>query len=77
MSDEVQRFIVWGDSILTEEQIAADYARWVLDLHKGNKTHAAKALGIDRRSLYRRLGYKYKSDEGRSGYAPSNRSRPE
>jgi transcriptional regulator with PAS, ATPase and Fis domain len=31
------------------------YVRKVLAMSNGNKTHAAKVLGIDRRSLYRRL----------------------
>ena len=31
------------------------YVRQVLDAVGGNKTHAARILGIDRRSLYRRL----------------------
>jgi two-component system response regulator HydG len=31
------------------------YVRQVLGAVNGNKTHAARILGIDRRSLYRRL----------------------
>ncbi|HTL38764.1 MAG TPA: helix-turn-helix domain-containing protein [Kofleriaceae bacterium] len=31
------------------------YVRQVLNAVGGNKTHAARILGIDRRSLYRRL----------------------
>jgi DNA-binding NtrC family response regulator len=31
------------------------YVRQVLASVRGNKTHAARILGIDRRSLYRRL----------------------
>ena len=31
------------------------YVRRVLDACGGNKTQAAKVLGMDRRSLYRRL----------------------
>ena len=38
--------------------------RQVLDAVGGNKTHAARILGIDRRSLYRRL------EEPRAGEAP-------
>jgi transcriptional regulator with PAS, ATPase and Fis domain len=39
----------------TLQEMERRYIRHVLKLYKGNKTHAAKALGIDRRSLYRRL----------------------
>src|SRR5262249_40982256 len=34
-------------------EMARDYARRVLDAHAGNKSAAARALGIDRRTLYR------------------------
>jgi two-component system response regulator HydG len=39
----------------TLEEMERRYVRYVLGLFHGNKTHAARALGIDRRSLYRRL----------------------
>jgi hypothetical protein len=35
------------------------YVRQVLEAVHGNKTHAARILGIDRRSLYRRLETPY------------------
>jgi DNA-binding NtrC family response regulator len=38
------------------------YVRQVLGRVGGNKTHAARILGIDRRSLYRRLEPTYRSD---------------
>jgi len=41
--------------MITLQEMERRYIRHVLKLYKGNKTHAAKALGIDRRSLYRRL----------------------
>lgn len=31
------------------------YVRAAVEAHHGNKSHAAKALGIDRRSVYRYL----------------------
>jgi DNA-binding NtrC family response regulator len=47
----------------TLEEVARAYAEAVLEFHGGNKTHAARALGIDRRSLYRRLS----GERGRHG----------
>ena len=41
--------------LLTLEQVERRYVREVLAATNGNKTHAARVLGIDRRSLYRRL----------------------
>jgi two-component system, NtrC family, response regulator AtoC len=41
--------------LLTLDQIERRYVRQVLAATSGNKTHAARVLGIDRRSLYRRL----------------------
>ncbi|HEX3867323.1 MAG TPA: sigma-54 dependent transcriptional regulator [Kofleriaceae bacterium] len=43
-----------GDLITLEEQ-ERRYVRNVLAAVNGNKTHAAKVLGIDRRSVYRRI----------------------
>ncbi|MEO6771887.1 MAG: sigma-54 dependent transcriptional regulator [Kofleriaceae bacterium] len=44
------------DELITIDEMTRRYVRKVLALVNGNKTHAAKVLGIDRRSLYRRLG---------------------
>ena len=41
--------------LLTLEEINQRYVRQVLAAVGGNKTRAAKILGIDRRSIYRRL----------------------
>ena len=41
--------------LMTLDEMARRYVRVVLDAVKHNKTHAARVLGIDRRSLYRRL----------------------
>jgi transcriptional regulator with PAS, ATPase and Fis domain len=43
------------DEMITLVELHRRYVRRVLAVVNGNKTHAAKLLGIDRRSLYRRL----------------------
>ncbi|HEX2691941.1 MAG TPA: sigma-54 dependent transcriptional regulator [Kofleriaceae bacterium] len=47
------------DAMITMEEMERRYVRQVLDTVGGNKTHAARILGIDRRSLYRRLETPY------------------
>jgi DNA-binding NtrC family response regulator len=42
-------------SLITLDEMERRYVRQVLESVRGNKTHAARVLGIDRRSLYRRL----------------------
>jgi two-component system response regulator HydG len=52
------RIILGGegpDELITLEEMERRYVRRVLDACGGNKTQAAKVLGVDRRSLYRRL----------------------
>nr|MBA3538174.1 hypothetical protein [Deltaproteobacteria bacterium] len=41
--------------LITLDEMERRYVRQVLAAVGGNKTHAARILGIDRRSLYRRL----------------------
>jgi two-component system, NtrC family, response regulator AtoC len=41
--------------LITIDEMTRRYVRHVLAATSGNKTHAARVLGIDRRSLYRRL----------------------
>ncbi len=43
------------DELLTLDALERRYIRQVLELTQNNKTDAARILGIDRRSLYRRL----------------------
>lgn len=47
------------DAMITMEEMERRYVRQVLASVGGNKTHAARILGIDRRSLYRRLESPY------------------
>jgi len=48
----------------TLESIEQAYIHWVLEKSGGNKTKAARVLGIDTSTLYRKLG-KYASDQDR------------
>jgi two-component system response regulator HydG len=50
--------------LITLHEMERRYVRQVLTAVGGNKTHAARILGIDRRSLYRRL------EEPRAGETP-------
>jgi two-component system response regulator HydG len=50
------------DELITLDEMERRYVRQVLAAVGGNKTHAARVLGIDRRSLYRRLEDKHKTD---------------
>ena len=42
--------------LMTIDELSQRYVRQVVSAVNGNKTQAARILGIDRRSLYRRLG---------------------
>jgi DNA-binding NtrC family response regulator len=46
------------DEMITLAEMELRYVRRVVAMFGGNKTRAARALGIDRRSLYRRIGRK-------------------
>ncbi|MCE9576172.1 MAG: sigma-54 dependent transcriptional regulator [Deltaproteobacteria bacterium] len=53
-----KRLVISGDDpsdLVTLAEMERRYVRQVLGACNGNKTHAARTLGIDRRSLYRRL----------------------
>ncbi len=55
---ERSRIVIEGDhpeELITLAELESRYVRRVLAACGGNKTHAARVLGIDRRSLYRRL----------------------
>jgi transcriptional regulator with PAS, ATPase and Fis domain len=49
---------------LTLADVGKSYARRVLERHRGNKAAAARALDIDRRTLYRMLGDVAAEDDG-------------
>jgi len=49
--------------LVTLKQVENNYIRHVLDVVGGDKTRAARILGIDRKTIYR----KFKDDEGTSG----------
>ncbi len=48
--------VVGGEELLTLEEIEARYIARVLASTKGNMSKAAKILGVDRKTLYRRRG---------------------
>jgi two-component system, NtrC family, response regulator HydG len=62
------------DAMITMEEMERRYVRQVLEAVHGNKTHAARILGIDRRSLYRRLETPYDASRAvpRPAEEPSN-----
>jgi DNA-binding NtrC family response regulator len=49
---------------LTLAEVEAEYVNETLELTRGNKTEAAKILGISRKNLYERLARKNKSNGG-------------
>ena len=51
------------DELVTLEQLERRYIQQVLEVTRNNKSEAAKILGIDRRSLYRRLHDDDRGDE--------------
>jgi DNA-binding protein Fis len=51
---------------LTLQEVIDNHIRSVLDLKRGNRTHAARVLGVNRRSLLRwiqKTGYEYIKEE--------------
>jgi two-component system response regulator HydG len=54
-SERIELDITSVGEMITLEEMERRYVRQVLGSLGGNKTHAARVLGIDRRSLYRRL----------------------
>jgi DNA-binding NtrC family response regulator len=63
----------------TLDQLEGDYIRFVLDSVKGNRGEAAGILGIDRKTLYRKLearGHSFWSLRRRSELEHSSRSSP-
>ncbi|MFW5740708.1 MAG: sigma-54 interaction domain-containing protein, partial [Myxococcota bacterium] len=52
---DLQTFRYDGEEVKTLEELEREYIRWVLRRVGHNKTQAARLLGIDRVSLYRKL----------------------
>jgi DNA-binding NtrC family response regulator len=48
-------FIPKADSVLTLDEVEKEYVKAVLRTQHGNKTRAAKALGIDRKTLWAKI----------------------
>lgn len=51
-----------ANEVPTIAEVEAQHIKLVLAYHAGNMTRAAKALGIDRRTLYRKVRGKVSSD---------------
>jgi DNA-binding NtrC family response regulator len=65
--------------LITLDEMERRYVRQVLNAVGGNKTHAARILGIDRRSLYRRLEeprHDPKTTENGGAHGPSHARAP-
>ena len=60
--------------LITLDEMERRYVRQVLNAVGGNKTHAARILGIDRRSLYRRLEEPRHEQKAESHPAPAPRA---
>jgi two-component system response regulator HydG len=73
-SDRVLLSFEDAEELVTLEELQARYIRRVLDMVGGNKSKAARILGLDRRSLYRRLDKYGAGESGRSGTRPNGRA---
>ena len=62
--------------LITLSEMERRYVRQVLAAVGGNKTHAARILGIDRRSLYRRLEEPRKDKSEKTASSEPQRDRP-
>jgi two-component system, NtrC family, response regulator HydG len=62
--------------MITIDEMTRRYVRQVLASVGGNKTHAARVLGIDRRSLYRRLEGIKPEPEAEASPEPEARTEP-
>lgn len=72
LPEKVRRFEVTGmpaqesipQTVITLQELQERYIESVLKRVQGNKTQAAKLLGLDRRTLYRKLERYNKSNNG-------------
>ena len=53
------------DDLVTLDEMVGRYVRRVLDMNDGNQTRAASILGVDRRSVGRRLRYGEQAEQAR------------
>lgn len=60
--------------LITLDEMERRYVRQVLNAVGGNKTHAARILGIDRRSLYRRLEEPRHESKPADNHSPAPRA---
>jgi two-component system response regulator AtoC len=60
---------------LSLAEVEAEYVQEILEASKGNKTQAARVLGISRKSLYEKLARRKKKDEGESDAGQSDLDR--
>jgi two-component system response regulator HydG len=73
------RIVIEGDDpneLITLAELEGRYVRRVLAACAGNKTHAARVLGIDRRSLYRRLEDQHPQTAAAPGASPPGSGQP-
>jgi transcriptional regulator of acetoin/glycerol metabolism len=57
---ETSQLVLGGDpsELVSLDEMERRYIHRVLDAFQGNRTLAARALGLDRKTLYRKLGAK-------------------
>ncbi len=60
---------------LSLAEVEAEYVADILEASKGNKTQAARVLGISRKNLYEKLARRKKRDEAESDAGPSDLDR--
>jgi two-component system response regulator HydG len=71
---QADRFVMSADNveeIITLEELERRYIARALKLLNGNKARAAQRLGVDRRTLHRRLG-RYARDDARQAKPGAN-----
>jgi hypothetical protein len=62
--------VSFGAGVMSLAELELAYVKHVLSVVGGNKREAARVLGIDRRSLYRRIAWLAGAERLRSGGRP-------